>query len=100
MKCTECRYSLIEDEGYSNWTVTGETVFCLLNLNPAFPRDDFYGTDPALLYAEQCTRFQKGDGVRIDVDREERISGMRLSATYTDDDEIKPLLDAWENAIG
>ena len=99
MKCTDCKYHVSEDTGYSNWTVEGTDVDCLLGLNPDMPIDNFFGEEKSLEFAQKCDRFVKGDGVYIDVDRE----GLEdydnpLSSAYTDDPEIIPLLDKWENA--
>lgn len=97
MKCTNCKYCVEEDYGYSNYTVEGTTVDCLLGLNPKFPEDRFWGEEPALKYAEQCKRFTKGTSVSIDCDREDLINyNDPLSTAYTDDPEIKSLLDKWE----
>lgn len=97
MKCTECKYYVEEDYGYSNYTVEGTTVDCLLGLNPKLPEDRFWDEEPALKYAEECERFVVGDGVYIDCDREDLANyDDPLSSTYTDDPEIKALLDKWE----
>lgn len=95
--CENCKYCLEADDGYSNYTVEGTTAYCLLNLNPGMPIDRFYGEEPALNYAEQCERFAEGEGPRIDVEREDLADSRdKLSTAYTDDPEIKVLLDAWE----
>lgn len=36
MKCTECKFCIMHDTGYSNYTVEGTDVDCIINLNPAF----------------------------------------------------------------
>jgi hypothetical protein len=33
MKCTDCKYCVEQDEGYSNWTVEGTEIDCLLGKN-------------------------------------------------------------------
>jgi len=45
-RCCNCRYSLTEDNGYSNWTVEGTDIDCLKKLNPSFPVDAWYGECP------------------------------------------------------
>lgn len=95
-RCNKCKYSLQEDEGYSNYTVEGTTIYCLLNLNADFPVDRFYGEEPKLKFAEKCPSFTAGDGVYVDVEREDQADGEKLSAGYTDDPEIAALVDAWE----
>ena len=88
-KCTDCNYCYQQDEGYSNYTVDGTTLYCLLDLNPGFPDDSFYTECIAVRHAEQCEKYTKGDGLQIDVDFDEyNIRG------YTDDQE---LIDLWEN---
>lgn len=97
MKCTNCKYCLQVDHGFSNYTVEGTDVFCLLELNPKMPVDRFYGEEPILKYAKKCKNFIEGVGVHIDV--EEELLGLsddKLSSAYTDDPELKSLLDKWE----
>ena len=68
MKCTDCKYSVEDDFGYSNWTVEGTEVSCLLGKNPDFPIDRFYGEDPSLSFAEKCDSFVEGENTCFDVD--------------------------------
>lgn len=97
--CTDCRYRLSQDEGYSNYTVENTTFHCLLKKHPDMPFDEFYGEDKRLLFAEQCDSFSAGEGVFIDVDREAlKTYEDKLSTAYTKDPEIVPLLDAWEES--
>jgi hypothetical protein len=70
VKCTNCKYCVEEGFGYSNYTVEGTEVDCLLGLNPAMPVDRFYGEEPSLSFAERCEKFTKGCSVYLDVDRE------------------------------
>ena len=98
MKCTDCKYSLKVDYGYFNWTVEGTDVYCLLNLNPDLPVDHFYGEEPYFLFAEKCDKFCEGISVEIDCDRVALADyEYLLSSAYTDDPEIKLLLDKWES---
>ena len=87
MKCTDCKYCIKLDTGYSNWTVMGTDVDCLRGLNPGFPEDEFYGKEPSLLYAQKCDNFIKGKCVWINVDME----GRELE-DYSDSIEVKELL--------
>lgn len=97
--CEKCKYCLRVDEGYSNWTVEGTTAHCLLGLNPGMPKDMYYGEEPVLKFADTCNGFAPGDGPHIDVDREDlKHYDDKLSTAYTDDPEIKGLLDRWEDA--
>ena len=78
---------ILNDAGYSNYTVEGTTADCLIGQNPDLPQDRFYGEEPALLYAVKCERFIPGESVKIDCDHED---GALLN--YSDDPEIKALL--------
>ena len=96
-KCTECKYCVEEEYGYSNYTVEGVTIDCLLGENPDLPEDSFWDEEPALLFADKCGRFVEGETVQIDVVRAELDDrDIPLSSAYTDDPEIKELLDKWE----
>jgi len=85
--CTDCRYCIEADYGYSNYTVEGTNADCLLDLNPELPKDRFYGEEPALNFANECSKFSPGDSVQVDVDME--LGGLE---EYSDDPEIKELL--------
>lgn len=82
------------DHGYSNYTVEGTTVYCLLALNPKLPSDHWYGKEESLEYANFCGRYTNGYCVEVDVDRDE---GDLLN--YSDDPEIKQLLQIHKNVI-
>ena len=85
--CLNCKYCVCRDYGYSNYTVEGTEVYCLLNMNYKFPVDIFYGNEPELLYATQCKYFTKGDCVQLDVEYQ-----MEKIKEYSDDEKIKKLL--------
>jgi len=84
-KCTNCKYCVEEDYGYSNWTVEGTTIDCLLNLNPGLPKDRWYGHEPNLLFGETCPKFTEGEPVCLDVE-----------CTYKDPDEYASDLEIKE----
>jgi hypothetical protein len=69
-KCTECKFHILRDEGYSNYTVEGTAFNCALGLNPHAPFDNFYSKAPELNFAESCTSFKPGPGLQLDVDGE------------------------------
>lgn len=98
-KCDECKWCLLEDYGYSNYTTEGTYVHCLKNLHPESGFDRWYGEDARLNFAENCGEFFAGEAVSVDVDREAlgRYED-KLSTAYTDDSEVAALLDAWEAA--
>ena len=89
--CDNCKYCILEDTGYSNYTVEGTTVSCLLNHNPNFPKDYWYGEEPTLAFATKCPQFTPGEGPQIDVERT-----LGDIANYSDDPEIKQLLQKLE----
>ena len=87
MLCTDCKYCIEEDYGYSNWTVEGTEVDCLIKAHPNFPVDRFYGEEPELKFAKKCSRFVKGYPVEVDCDQE-----LGDLWEYSDDPEIITLL--------
>jgi hypothetical protein len=89
MKCTDCKYCVEQDNGYSNYTVEGTEADCLLSKNPDFPSDRWYHEDEALNYASECASFTKGDSVHFDVEGETTVED------YKEDDEIYRLLLLW-----
>ena len=94
MKCVECKFCKLEDYGYSNYTVEGTNADCILNLNPKFPIDNWYGEAEAHDFANVCPRYVKGDPIEIDVDHD---SGHILN--YVDDPEVREVIEKeimWE----
>lgn len=85
--CDQCKYCLLEDFGYSNYTVDGTEASCILDLNPGLPKDYWYGQEPALNYAEHCSNFTHGEPILVDVDHNEGNL-----ENYTDDPELKALI--------
>lgn len=69
-KCNRCTNCVLESYGYSNYTVEGEYIHCSLKLHPEPPFDNWYDSDPRLLFAETCDKFNDGSPIEIDVDRE------------------------------
>jgi hypothetical protein len=69
--CTECKFLVLTDEGYSNWTVENTTAICLHNANPKFPCDSYYGRAPEHKFAAQCEHYAFGTPVHFDVDRDD-----------------------------
>ena len=66
--CSDCRHCIMKDEGYSNYTVEGTTVYCGLQLHPDGPFDNWYGEDTRLHQAEVCPRFYPGECYKFFVD--------------------------------
>ena len=68
--CMDCRFGCHIDEGYSNYTVEGTNFACAKKLHPDGEFDEFYQTDKRLAYAAECSGFEAGEGVSMDVDHE------------------------------
>lgn len=86
MKCDDCFWGLLEDEGYSNYTVENTTFTCILGKNPNGTFDRFYGEDKRLDFASQCPSFFPFPPLHIDVDREiwDKEQGYSKSPLYLD----------------
>jgi hypothetical protein len=69
-KCTDCRFCVLEDHGYSNYTVEGTNFRCAKRLHPDGEFDRFYGEDKRLNFASACASFVSGQPLEIDCDRE------------------------------
>lgn len=69
-KCTNCKFAVLEDNGYSNWTVEGTEFSCAKKVHPAGSFDIYYNTAEQLQYAEGCSGFEDGEPVHMDVDGE------------------------------
>ena len=94
MKCDECKFCILQDTGYSNWTVDGTDVSCFLDMNSSFPIDYWYGKTVELDFANICPRFKVGEPIQLDVDHD---YGHLLN--YVDDPEIRAILEkqvVWE----
>ena len=94
MKCVECKFCKLEDYGYSNYTVEGTNADCILNLNPEFPIDNWYGKATAHDFANVCPHYAKGEPVEVDVDHD---LGHLLN--YVNDPEVREVIEKevmWE----
>lgn len=69
-RCNECRFAVLKDYGYSNYTIEGTYFRCAKRLHPAGCFDQFYGEDPRLDYGKECAEFGAGEPVEMDVDEE------------------------------
>ena len=70
--CNHCRYAVMRDYGYSDWTVEGTYFSCALNMHPEGKFDRWYGEDPRLEFAENCERYSYGDPLWMSVSGEEK----------------------------
>ncbi len=68
--CNKCKWCVLLDYGYSNYTQEGTYVHCAKKLHPEDGFDRFYGEDDRLKYAEKCAGYEVGSAVDMDVDRE------------------------------
>lgn len=68
--CSECKFALMQDKGYSNYTVEGTTFSCMLQEHPDGEFDRWYGEDSKLHYAEECEKYEEGYPETLDVDNE------------------------------
>lgn len=66
--CDKCKNCVLWDYGYSNYTVEGTTFYCAKNIHPDKSFDHFYGEEPKLLYAEQCSEYEEGQGISLSVE--------------------------------
>lgn len=88
-KCDSCKWAMLVDEGYSNYTVMGTSFTCLLGVHPEGTFDEFYGEDKRLDYAERCYQFAEGEATHLDVDRQD-------GPPWSDDAEVEARVIAHE----
>ena len=86
--CKDCRFSIMQDFGYSNYTVEGTTFYCGLNVHPNNGFDHFYGEDERLNYADQCSNYDEGCGINLDVEGDYERNASP---------EEKSFLESWRN---
>ena len=95
--CANCKFALLIDFGYSNYTVEGTDFHCMKFQHPEAPFDNWYGEASHHAYGENCSHYGSGEPTEIDVDRElSRDWEEPLSKGYTSDPETKEALDFWE----
>jgi len=68
--CSECRYAVLVDYGYSNYTVEGTNLYCAKKLHPNDGFDHWYGENKEVRFAENCSGYVSGAPVQVDVDHE------------------------------
>jgi hypothetical protein len=88
--CTECKYAIMEDEGYSNYTVEGRYFSCAKALHPDGGFDAWYGTDDRFNYGAECPGFVFGMPVFLEVEWED--------AELTDEEQA--VVDLWGELRG
>jgi hypothetical protein len=68
--CSDCKFCVFLDYGYSNYTVEGTSFNCAEKVHPDGQFDRFYGLDKRLEFAAQCNKFEPGEAIEMDCDRE------------------------------
>jgi hypothetical protein len=70
MNCNECKFAVLEDFGYSNYTTEGTNFRCGIDKHPNGQFDNFYGEAKELNYASDCPFFTAGNAIIIDCECE------------------------------
>lgn len=89
-RCGNCKYLIVEDRGYSNYTVTDTYLMCLKNADDRFPCPDYYihESDDPYFWGQECKQFEFGKPIHLDVD---------LDSTLIDychgDEQLKAILN-------
>jgi len=69
MQCNTCKFCVLRDYGYSNWTVEGTSQECGKQLFEPFDR--FYGKAPENAKIPcPCPQYTTGTPIELDVDGE------------------------------
>lgn len=70
--CANCRFCMSEQQGYSEWTITGYTYTCLKGLHPEMPFDDEVASaadvDRVMEFGVTCSGRVEGDGPYFGLD--------------------------------
>lgn len=74
MNCSNCKFCVEADHGYSNYTVEGTNVYCgspLKEIRKKFVSfDRFYGKASEYSQGENCKSFEEGSPVGVDVEND------------------------------
>jgi hypothetical protein len=84
--CAQCKFCLLEDVGYSNYTVENTLFFCLKDAHPEDGFDSWYREADKLAYAEKCQQFEPGIPIELDVEQEALDD-----LSYYDEEQLKLL---------
>jgi hypothetical protein len=89
---------MLQDTGYSNWTVEETFCYCLKDNNQYLPSEESYSwiynsaSDyKELRVAEQCRYFKEGVGMQFDVDGDVTVDD------YKDDPELVEAYNQWSD---
>lgn len=64
--CSDCQFCVFQDHGYSNYTVEGTNIYCLVNKFEEYGSS--YNEDYVMGRATDCDHFNEGDSWSLDVD--------------------------------
>jgi hypothetical protein len=100
-RCNNCKFFMTQDDGYSSYTVSNTTVYCLKDKNEYFPCEESYSWEredspdyKQLQVAETCQFYKEdtnGQSLRFDVDEDVTINDCK-------DEEIKQAYNEWDVA--
>lgn len=68
--CGGCKFAVMQDHGWSNYSAEGAEFFCSKQVHPEDGFDSFYSASPRLAFAADCTLFEAGFPINMDVDGE------------------------------
>ena len=68
--CNNCRYAVLKDFGYSNYTIEGTEFSCAIQLHPDGSFDHWYGQDARLNWGSECAGYEYGEPAHVDVEQD------------------------------
>lgn len=71
VNCKNCAWLVLEDDGYSNYTVEETWASCILEAHPLLPAETGYKNDPG--FDIECASFHAGTPADIDVDGDKQL---------------------------
>ena len=69
--CFDCNFAVLQDYGYSNYTVEGTTFRCAKKAHPQGECEHTFDDDPWATFADKCDSFESGCCIRLDVEGEQ-----------------------------
>lgn len=66
--CKDCRWAILQDHGYSNYTVEGTDLMCAGMYHPEESFDVYYGEAKQTKFAEECAHYEPGEPPRLEVE--------------------------------
>ena len=71
--CEGCKFGCLFDFGYSNYTTEGSEFFCTVKAHPEDGFDRWFGGDERLNFAAECPKFEAGEAISLDTEREDVV---------------------------